>query len=191
MSEYRRFYIPGGSYFLTAITYGRRPIFSQPENVERLRGALRAVMREMPFEVAAAVVLPDHVHFIWTLPAGDHQYSKRIGRMKAAFTKQVRPAGYHAQVASASRRKHRESDVWQRRFWEHAIVDIEDFKSHLDYIHFNPVKHGYVACPHLWPYSSFGRWTERGEYERTWGCRCDGRQPKQPDFSSIEGTVGE
>lgn len=167
MSEYRRWYVPGGSYFLTPVTYWRRPLFASELNIEHLRHALATVVAEMPFEIAAAVVLPDHAHFIWTLPLGDKEYSKRVGRMKVEFTKQIRPAGHCRSVLSPSRRRHRESDVWQRRFWEHTLEDIDDFKSHLDYIHYNPVKHGYVTCPHLWPYSNFNRWTERGVYEPT------------------------
>ena len=191
MPEYRRWYVPGGSYFFTPVTHWRSPLFASEENVERLRHALATVAAEMPFETAAAVVLPDHAHFIWTLPPGDNRYSKRVGRMKVEFTKQVRPAGHCQSVRSPSRRRHRESDVWQRRFWEHTLDDIDDFKSHLDYIHYNPVKHGYVTCPHLWPYSSFSRWVERGVYEPTWGCQCHGRPPDALDFSSIADTVGE
>lgn len=191
MSEYRRWYVPGGSYFLTPVAYQRRPLFGAEVNIQRFRAALAKVRDELPFEIAAAVVLPDHAHFIWTMPPGDSKYSTRVGRMKVEFTKQVRPAGHCTSVASASRRKHRESDVWQRRFWEHTLQDIDDFKAHLDYIHYNPVKHGYVPCPHLWPYSSFSRWVERGEYEMTWACRCHGRIPEQLDFSAIADSVGE
>lgn len=191
MSDYRRYYVPGGSYFFTPVTYLRRPLFSTAANIDLLRGACRTVIQELPFEFAAAVILPEHAHFIWTLPPGDAEYPKRLGRMKVEFTKQVRPRGYYARVVSASRRKHRESDVWQRRFWEHTLRDFDDFKAHLDYIHFNPVKHGYVSCPHLWPYSSFHRWVELGEYDLTWGCQCNGRKPEAMDFSAIEDTVGE
>lgn len=191
MSEYRRWYLPGGSYFLTLVTYWRRPLFADESNVKCLRSALATVLQDLPFEIAAAIILPDHAHFIWTLPAGDAKYSKRVGRMKAEFTKQVRPAGHCRTVGSTSRRRHRESDVWQRRFWEHTIEDIEDFKAHLDYIHYNAVRHGYVSCPHLWPYSSFSRWVERGEYESGWACQCKGRKPEQLNFSSITHSVGE
>lgn len=111
--------------------------------------------------------------------------------MKVEFTKQIRPSGHCRSVLSPSRRRHRESDVWQRRFWEHTLDDIDDFKSHLDYIHYNPVKHGYVTCPHLWPYSSFSRWTDRGVYEPAWGCQCRGRVPEPVDFAAIADSVGE
>ena len=93
VSEYRRWYVQGGSYFFTVVTYLRRPLFAAEENVIRLRSALATVMQELPFEIAAAVILPDHAHFLWTLPQGDAKYSKRIGRMKVEFTKQVRPVG--------------------------------------------------------------------------------------------------
>ncbi len=92
---------------------------------------------------------------------------------------------------SASRRKHRESDVWQRRFWEHTIDGEEDFERHLDYIHYNPVKHGLAVCPHLWPHSSFQRWVQGGLHDDTWGCRCAGRTPRLPDMAHIEERAGE
>jgi putative transposase len=127
------------------------------------------------------------MHFLWTLPVGDHNYSKRVGRMKTRFTVQV-----ESRVASSkSRWKHRESDVWQRRFHEHTIRDDDDFKQHLDYIHYNAVRHGYSKCPHEWPHSSFQKWVERGEYDLNWGCCCGLRSFVPPDFSMIQDRVGE
>ena len=114
MTEYRRFFIPGGTYFFTMVTYERQAIFANPENIERLRSALRQVMSEMPFEIIAAVILPEHLHFIWALPEGDQHYSARIGRFKILFTRSLRGQGNLPQTISESRRKHRESDVWQR-----------------------------------------------------------------------------
>ncbi len=191
MPNYRRAYVPGGTFFLTIVTYDRRPIFGESENVARLRRALKQVTREYPFDFRAAVVLPDHVHFLWSLPRGDTSFSRRVGRMKVLFTRALR--GRHAVPTDfrASRRKHRESDVWQRRFWEHTIDDEDDFEQHLNYIHYNPVKHGLVACPHLWPHSSFRRWVRNGLYPEDWGCRCGGRHVALPEMVHLDDVTGE
>ena len=185
MSEYRRWYIPGGSYFFTVVTYRRQPLLADPESVNQLRGALRRVRSEWPFEIVGAVVLPDHIHFIWTLPPGDADYSRRIGRMKALFSSNRADQCGNNPVVSASRRKHREREVWQRRFWEHMLRDEDDLKRHLDYIHYNCVKHGLAACPHAWPYSSFDRHVRERVYSSDWQCTCDGRTPKPLSFGSI------
>jgi putative transposase len=191
MSDYRRSYVPGGTFFLTVVTYRRRPLLASRENLERLRRAIRQVMREAPFRVPAAVVLPDHVHFLWSLPRGDADYSRRVGRMKVLFTRSLRGRRASPIVVCDSRRKHRESDVWHRRFWEHTIEDEADFEHHLDYIHYNPVRHGVASCPHLWPHSSFTRWVRAGLYPVDWGCRCDGRRPTLPDSVRRDGMAGE
>jgi putative transposase len=188
--SYRRAHVPGGTFFLTVVTYRRRPILSSPGQVGRLRRALRQVMREAPFRIPAAVVLPDHAHFLWSLPPGDTDYSRRVGRMKVLFTRSLRGHEAPRPAVCDSRRKHRESDVWHRRFWEHTIGDEGDLERHLDYIHYNPVKHGLASCPHLWPYSSFPRWVRAGLYPGDWGCRCDGRQPVLPVIS-CDGLGGE
>jgi len=189
--DYRRYFVPGGTYFLTVATYRRRPLLTDPNNLRRLRQAIREVKRDQPFEVLAAVVLPDHLHFVWSLPAGDDQYPKRIGRMKVLFTRSYRGQGVEPRAVSASRRKHRESDVWQRRFWEHTIRDEHECGRCLDYVHYNLVKHGLATCPHLWKASSFHRWVERTLYEPHWGCCCAGQEPAELDFSGIEGRAGE
>ena len=111
--------------------------------------------------------------------------------MKVHFTQSLRGKNALPKDVTASRRKHHESDVWHRRFWEHTIEDEDDFEQHLHYIHFNPVKHGYVTCPHLWPYSSFHRWVTDGVYDGLWGCGCDGRVPSLPAMASLEGVAGE
>jgi putative transposase len=191
MPEYRRPYIPGGSYFLTLVAYNRNPLFQVPENISRLRAAIKTVKSERPFEIAGAVVLPDHQHFIWTLPPGDTAYSMRVGRLKALFTKSLPAEQRSAQALPNSHRKRRESGVWQRRFWEHALRDEEDFQRHLDYIHYNPVKHGYAQCPHSWPFSSFHQWVQKGAYTANWCCTCNEKPPEIPDFTEIESRVGE
>jgi putative transposase len=172
--EYRRANIPGSSVFLTLITYDRAKLFSVPENIDKLRQACAVVVGEKPFIIDAAVILPEHIHFLWTLPPNDPDYSYRVGRMKVLFTRALRGANNLPDDVCESRKKHRESDVWQRRFYEHTIRDEFDFRNHLDYLHFNPVKHGLVKCVHKWEYSSFHRGVKRGEYDVSWGCQCNG-----------------
>ena len=191
MPKYRRAYVPGGSYFLTLVTYNRTPLFRSPENVPRLRDAMRIVKSEMPFEIAGAVTLPDHLHFLWTLPSDDNAVPIRVGRLKTLFTKSLPANQRPAAILPKSWRKRRESGVWQRRFWEHTLRDEEDFQRHLDYIHYNPVKHGYARCPHSWTSSSFHQWVAKGGYDLSWCCRCDAKRPKIPNFTDIERTVGE
>lgn len=197
MADYRRADQPGGTYFFTLVTYERIPLFADAANVDRLRAAVLAVMNERPFEFVAGVVLPDHAHYLWTLPASDADFSTRIGRMKVLFTKSLRanggqcppynepPVGWAPPTTprSASRIKHRDADVWQRRFWEHLIRDQDDLNRHLDYIHYNPVKHGLATCPHAWPASSFDKWVTRRNYEPDWCCQCSGRAIQPPDFA--------
>jgi putative transposase len=189
--NYRRPHIPGATLFLTIVTYQRRPLFREEDNVDRLRSALSEVKAEMPFEVSAAVVLPDHMHFLWSLPAGEDGTSARVGKMKLLFTRSLRGVGVTSDDVPASRRRHRESDVWQRRFIDHVIRDADDFKTHLDYIHYNPVKHGLVACPHAWPHSSFRKWVENGTYAPDWCCTCGGQRPPPLDFTDLPGAMGD
>ena len=200
MPEYRRAFVPGGTFFLTVVTYRRKPLFAEERNVAMLRTALAAVKRERPFETLAVVVLPDHLHFVWELPPHDADFSTRVGRMKVLFTRAFRAAdggrcpaysGRHPPGNAASRVKRREGDVWQRRFWEHTIRDEQDMERHVNYIHYNPVKHGLVPCPHLWRHSSFRQWVERGVYDDTWCCGCGSRRCPVPDFAEIEKQVGE
>jgi putative transposase len=172
MSQYRRFYVPGSTVFLTVVTYQRIPLFENLENVQYLRRSLKTVQASMPFEFVAGIVMPEHLHFLWTMPEGDGNYSKRIGRMKVLFTQALRGEDYIPEAISRSRQKHRESDVWQRRFWEHTIRDERDFQNHCNYLHANPVKHGLTQCPHEWEFSSFHRWVQQGKYPADWGCRC-------------------
>ena len=191
MSTYRRAYLPGGTFFLTVVSYNRTPMFADSLHISLLRNALRQVKQELPFQIAADCILPDHLHFLWTLPPADADFSTRVGRFKVLFTKAVCRQQRTSSTVSESRLHHRESDVWQRRFWEHTIRDERDFQQHLEYIHYNPVKHGLATCPHQWAYSSFARWVKSGEYTKDWGCVCDGKPTKIPDFTSIEDEVGE
>ncbi|MDX2214837.1 MAG: transposase [Oculatellaceae cyanobacterium bins.114] len=185
MPQYRRVYTPGGTVSLTLVTYNRIPIFADSQNIVYLRSALAALRSEMPFEITAAVILPDHLHFLWTLPPDDCNYSKRIGRLKVLFTRSLRGKQALPQNVSLSRRKHRESNVWQRRFWEHTITDETDLANHFDYLHYNPVKHGLAKCPHQWQYSSFHRYVQREVYNRDWGCQCDGKSSELSIFDDV------
>ncbi|WP_165243782.1 REP-associated tyrosine transposase [Paludisphaera soli] len=191
MPNYRRAYVPGGTVFLTVVTYRRAPILDGPANVARLRQALGQVMCETPFRIPAAVVLPDHAHFLWSLPRGDADYSRRVGRMKVLFTRSLQGRGVASVGTSRSRHRHRESDVWQRRFWEHTVESEEEFEALMEYIHYNPVRHGLTSCPHLWPYSSFDRWVQAGLYPKHWGCSCDGRTPVLKPNQQVEEIAGE
>jgi putative transposase len=191
MPNYRRAYIPGGTFFLTLVTYQRQPLFAQPENVVLLRQAVATVRAEFSFEIVGAVVLLEHLHFIWTLPPEDSNYSQRVGRIKVLFTRALKSKQLANEALPISRSKHREQDVWQRRFWEHTIRNENDLRNCLNYIHYNPVKHGLVSCPHLWQYSSFNKWVKQEYYSDDWGCQCNGKVPNIPDFSNLFAQLGE
>jgi len=156
--EYRRFYQPGARYFFTVVTANRKPLLI--ENIDRLRAAFKTCKERHPFEIEAMVVLPDHLHTIWRLPEDDADFSKRWMVIKRYFS-----SGLPRQAASLSKINKREKGVWQRRFWEHCIRNEDDWRRHMDYIHFNPVKHGYVESPADWQYSSFQKAVEQGWYE--------------------------
>ncbi len=164
--EYRRLIIPGGTYFFTVVTHQRRPIFDAPQAIELLREAFRYTLERLPFTIAASVILPDHMHFIWALPVESGDFSTRWKMIKSYFTKNWRPKGVLSE--SISRRRKGEADVWQRRFWEHLIRDERDFSNHVEYIHYNPVKHGLVNSPAEWQYSSFMKYVRDGVYDVNW-----------------------
>ena len=157
MKRYKRYYKHGGAYFFTVVTYHRKTILI--DHIDRLRDAFRIVMAKMPFKIDAIVVLPDHLHCIWHLPPGDSDFSSRWMIIKRYFS-----AGIPAPVT-----KRREKRIWQPRFWEHWIRDAEDWGMHMNYIHYNPVKHGYVKRPLDWNYGSFRKWVRRSVYEAAWG----------------------
>jgi putative transposase len=184
--DYRRLYIPGGTYYFTVVTHRRKAIFTNEAVVADLRRAFRECLDERPMTIDAAVILPDHFHVLVTLPDGDSDYSSRIGVIKAAFTKSQpkRP------VRSAVRRRRHEAENWQPRFWEHAVRNADEVAAIADYIHYNPVKHGHAKCPHAWPWSSFHRWVARKWIEPDWSCSC--RRPIQPpDFTRIADVIRE
>ena len=166
--KYQRAFAPGATFFFTLVTYQRRPIFSSPEAVELLRFAIRKTMDNNPFLIVASVILPDHMHFIWTLPPGDSDYSTRWRLIKSNYTRIWWHKSIEAQL-SLSREKKGGREVWQRRFWEHLLRNETDLSRHIEYIHFNPVKQGLVKSPYEWEYSSFKKYGKNGIYSSDWG----------------------
>ncbi len=175
MPNYVRSTQEGGCYFFTVVTYQRRPFLINPDARLALRQSIADTRSTYPFNIDAWVLLPDHMHCIWTLPRGDVAYSKRWGLIKAGTSRRLNEAGFsfdHQAISSAANK--RESGFWQRRFWEHLIQDQTDLQKHLDYIHFNPTKHGLVDQPKDWPYSSFHRYVNEGYYPEDWGVGNEG-----------------
>jgi putative transposase len=134
------------------------------EEIERLRAAYRLAQSRRPFETVAICILPDHLHAIWALPDGDNDFSTRWALIKSGFSR-----GIEARPRSPSKIVKREKGIWQRRYWEHAIRNEDDLERHIDYIHFNPVKHGHVSRVADWPHSSFHRYVEQGLLKLDWG----------------------
>ena len=164
MTEYRRNFVRGGSFFFTVNLLDRRSRLLT-ENIGALRTAFRKTKADHPFSIEAIVVLPDHLHAIWSLPEGDSDFATRWRLIKSRFSHALPPG----ERTSASRRSKGERGIWQRRYWEHTLRDEDDFARHADYIHFNPVKHGHVARAVDWPHSSFHRMTRLGAYPADWG----------------------
>ena len=163
MPQYIRAFVPGGTFFFTVTLLDRRRKLLT-ENIDNLRAVFLAARERRPFAVDAIVVLPDHLHCIWTLPYGDADFSTRWHDIKARFAAQI-PRGERLSERCV---KKGERGIWQRRFWEHVIRDELDYERHVDYIHYNPVKHGHVRRVVDWPYSSFHRYVRKGIYELDW-----------------------
>jgi len=176
MTNYRRNFFAGGSFFFT-VNLAERRLRLLTDNIDKLRVAFRETRRRHPFEIAAMVVLPDHLHTIWTLPEGDAEFSTRWRLIKSAFS---RGLATDEQI-SQSRASKGERGIWQRRYWEHTIRDDNDFARHVDYIHINPVKHRLVKRVRDWPYSSFHRMVKLGLYPEDWA----------GDASNDDGAFGE
>ena len=149
--QYRRAFVPGATFFFTVVTARRRPLFGDAAACDLLRQAFRRVAEQHPFTVNAIVVLPDHLHCLWTLPPGNADYPTRWQLIKTWVTQSCGGA------------------LWQPRYWEHLIRDETDYRQHVEYIHYNPVKHGYAARPSEWPHSSFRRYVREGLYPQAWG----------------------
>ncbi|MDA8173490.1 MAG: transposase [Nitrospiraceae bacterium] len=169
--QYRRAQADGASFFFILVTENRKNIFAQKEDVAILNRAVEYTVSRHPFAMDAIVILPDHIHCIWSLPEGNNDFSTRWRLIKSHFTRCCSLDSNS--TVSESRARKGEHGIWQRRFWEHRIRDERDYKCHVEYIHYNPVKHGYVRSPKDWPHSSFGRFVEKGIYELNWGAGLD------------------
>jgi putative transposase len=161
--EYRRNRVPGGTYFFTLNLLDRSGDLLI-EHIDLLREAVRTVKAQRPFHIDAWVVLPEHLHAIWTLPPNDTDYSGRWKAIKIAFSKALP----RTERLSFVRIAKNERGIWQRRFWEHTIRDDADYAAHFDYVHINPLKHGHVQRVADWPYSSFHRAVAQGLYPVDW-----------------------
>ncbi|MGQ0621512.1 MAG: REP-associated tyrosine transposase [Panacagrimonas sp.] len=177
MSRYRRSQASGATFFFT-VTLADRKASTLTDHIERLRTAYGAVAHARPFKTIAICVLPDHLHALWELPLDDADFSTRWSRIKSAFSRGL-PA---VQGRSASKLAKREKGIWQRRFWEHQIRDVVDLQRHLDYIHYNPVKHGLVSRVADWPYSSFHRYVNQAWVTADWaGVAADANPYGEPE----------
>ena len=163
MPDYRRNWVAGGCYFFTVNLCDRRSDLLV-RGIEPLRSAVRTTRGRHPFHIDAWVVLPDHLHCIWTLPPHDADFSRRWQMNKTMFSRSMpRDASPRASLV-----RKREAGLWQRRYWEHTIRNEQDYAAHIDYVHFNPVKHGLAASAAEWPFSSFTRCVALGLYPRGW-----------------------
>ena len=178
MPDYHRIFIPGGTFYFTVVTYHRQPIFSNPDAPRLFRKSVRAVMEKHPFCEVAYCILPDHIHTIWTLPEYDSDYPIRWRAIKGNFSRWYQESFGVVVVHNESHQKREEAAIWQRRYWEHLIRDDLDFDNHMNYIHFNPVKHGLVTRPRDWNNSSFSFQVRDGYYPPDWGEKM---APKIPD----------
>lgn len=169
MPNYRRVKIKGGTYFFTIVTNKRQRIFHSHKARELLLKAFNHSMQFHPFTMEAYCILPDHIHLLWKMPEDDHDYSTRIAEIKKRFSKTYLLETGNEISKNTSQANRGESGLWQRRFWEHYIYDEEDLHRHIDYIHFNPVKHGLVKQVKDWPSSSFFDYVKLGYYEIDWG----------------------
>ena len=168
MSDYRRPNIAGGTYFITQVTYQRIPWFCTDVGRKALREGIEHINKKYPFSIDAFILLPDHFHCLWTLPINDRQLSLRLRLIKTYVTKHyISELGLDRSI-SPSRQKRAESNLWQRRFWEHLIRDERDFNTHCDYIHNNPVKHGLCLNSQDWQFSSIHRFIAQEIYPADW-----------------------
>lgn len=161
--RYRRSAYAGATYFFT-VALNRRDQSLLVDHIDLLRQVIRSVKARHDFHIDAIVILPEHLHTVWTLPDGDAAYPRRWSLIKSTFSRQL-PAD---EWRGASRLAKRERGIWQRRYWEHAIRGDVDYARHVDYIHYNPVKHGHVARASDWPYSSIHRLVAAGALTSDW-----------------------
>jgi putative transposase len=175
MVRYRRNLVAGGTYFFT-VTLADRASRVLTEHVGALRAAMRQTRQSRPFAIDAIVVLPDHLHMMMTLPEGDADYPNRWRLIKRRFTDAILNSS-----TAVARHRSGEAALWQRRYWEHTIRDEKDFERHVDYIHFNPVKHSLVRKVQDWPYSSFHRYVRQDLLPEDWA----------GDLGQVQGSFGE
>ncbi len=165
--QYRRSRTNGATYFFTVLTYKRKRILLKEDNVKIIKEAFKEIATKRPFKIDAFILLPDHIHCIWTLPEGDDDFSTRWRLIRSYFTRRC-DIKFRDNQTSNMQTKGLQG-VWQQRFWEHQVRDEGDFASHVDYIHYNPVKHGLIKTPHEWPYSTFHKYVKKGIYDVYWG----------------------
>ncbi len=166
---YRRSRVQGATYFFT-VNLADRSSDALVRNIAALRASMASVKAAHPFSLLALVVLPDHMHTIWRLPENDSDYSVRWSLLKAGFSRRIEKT----EPIAPSRALKRERGLWQRRFWEHQIRDEDDLARHVDYIHYNPVKHGWTDSPVKWAHSTLHGYVARGLLPANWGgCGCD------------------
>ena len=180
MATFRRAVVPGATYFFTVNTYQRIKVLTDPPFYRALKNALSQIKAEHPFTIDAFVLLPDHLHCIWTLPLGDARYALRWNLIKRLVSQATRHLV--ESPIRRSRQQRRELGLWQRRFWEHRIRDEQDLIRHVEYIHWNPVKHGYVVRVRDWPYSSFHRYVRQGLYSLDWATGDDANDAAEDDY---------
>jgi putative transposase len=180
MATFRRSVVPGATYFFTVNTYQRLRVLTDSPFYGALKNALQQVKTEHPFTIDAFVLLPNHLHCIWTLPPGDANYALRWNFTKRLVSQATRQ--FVEPPINNSRQQRRELGLWQRRFWEHQIRDEQDFIKHVEYIHWNPVKHGYVIRVKDWPYSSFHRYVRQGLYPLDWASVDEATATAEGDY---------
>lgn len=157
MSNYKRYYQKGSYYFFTLVTYQRCRIFTNENCIKEFKLSLHKIKNKYPFTIIAYVILPDHLHFIWKLP-NDEDYSLRWRLIKRDFSMKL----------NSKKNARNEKFIWQRRFWEHAIRSENELQKYMNYIHYNPVKHGLCDLPSMWAHSSFEYWVNKNLYAKDW-----------------------
>jgi putative transposase len=175
--QYRRAKLPGATYFFT-VNLAERKSRLLVDYVDNLKASISHVKTAHPFVIDAMVIMPDHLHALWTLPEGDNDFSTRWNLIKGGFSRRITKG----ERISASRQSKGERGIWQRRFWEHLIRDDNDFERHVDYIHYNPVKHGFVKRPVDWPFSSIHRYIKNQVIDENWAC---GDEFEQDGFGEV------
>jgi len=163
--DYRRAWQTGGTYFFTINLLVRHNNNLLTRHIDTLRAAVAYTKQRHPFTIHAWVVLPEHMHCIIELPAGDQDFATRLRLIKSHFSKALPKT----EPVSHVRQQRRERGIWQRRYWEHLIRDEADFRAHMDYVHINPLKHNLVKRVQDWPYSTFHTWVKQGIYPLDWG----------------------